>query len=66
MRELRIQHQGRPLRVLYAFDPIRNAVLLLGGEKTGDPRWYEREVPKADRLLDTYLKDLQTERSGKE
>jgi hypothetical protein len=41
MRELRIQHAGRPYRVLYAFDPRRVAILLLGGEKTGDDRWYE-------------------------
>lgn len=42
MRELRIQHRGRPLRVLYSFDPRRTAILLLGGDKTGDDRWYER------------------------
>lgn len=48
MRELRIQHRGRPYRVLYAFDPRRAALLLLGGEKTGNDRWYEEAVPKAD------------------
>lgn len=48
MRELRIQHEGRPYRVLYAFDPIRSAFLILGGDKTGDDRWYERMIPKAD------------------
>jgi len=36
MRELRIQHQGRPYRVLYAFDRRRAAILLIGGDKTGD------------------------------
>lgn len=36
MRELRIQHQGRPYRVLYAFDPRRVGLLLIGGDKTGD------------------------------
>lgn len=41
MRELRAQHRGRPYRVLYAFDPRRTAILLLGGDKTGDDRWYE-------------------------
>jgi len=51
MRELRIQHQGRPYRVLYAFDPNRAAVLLIGGDKTGKNRWYEIFVPIADRLL---------------
>lgn len=61
MRELRIQHQGRPYRVLYAFDPRRTAILLLGGDKTGDDRWYERNVPIADDLYDTYLAELKRE-----
>jgi hypothetical protein len=39
--ELRIQHAGRPYRVLYAFDPRRAAILLLGGDKTGNDRWYD-------------------------
>lgn len=55
MRELRIQHQGRPYRVLYIFDPARNAVLLIGGDKTGNNRWYEVYVPIADRIYDEYL-----------
>jgi len=58
MRELRIQHAGKPYRVLYAFDPRRTAILLIGGEKTGDGRWYEALVPVADRLLDEYLDEL--------
>lgn len=58
MRELRIQHAGRPYRVLYAFDPGRTAILLLGGEKTGQDRWYERMVPKADALLADHLDSL--------
>jgi hypothetical protein len=61
MRELRIQHQGRPYRVLYAFDPRRVAILLLGGDKTGDERWYERYVPIADRLYDEHLELLRQE-----
>ena len=61
MRELRIQHQGRPYRVLYAFDPRRVALLLLGGDKTGDDRWYERFVPVADRLYDDHLEMLRQE-----
>jgi hypothetical protein len=61
MRELRIQHAGRPYRVLYAFDPRRCAILLLGGDKTGDERWYERNVPVADRLYDVYLRELKDE-----
>jgi len=52
---LRIQHQCRPIRVLYAFDPQRTAILLLGGDKTGNNRWYKENVPIADRLYDEYL-----------
>jgi hypothetical protein len=59
MRELRVQHQGRPYRVLYAFDPERNALLLIGGDKTGNGRWYEIFVPIADRLYRRHLKDLE-------
>jgi len=61
LRELRVQHAGRPLRVLYAFDPLRTAILLLGGDKTGDERWYERTVPRADRLYDEHLMSLRQE-----
>ena len=52
MRELRTQHQGKPYRTLYAFDPLRNAILLIGGDKTGDDRWYDVNVPIGDRLYD--------------
>jgi len=58
MRELRVQHQGRPLRVLYAFDPRRIAILLLGGDKTGKDRWYEDLVPEANRLYDAHIASL--------
>jgi hypothetical protein len=58
MRELRIQHQGRPYRVLYAFDPRRAAVLLIGGDKTGNERWYNKMVPIADSLYEDHLKEI--------
>ena len=61
MRELRIQHRGKPYRVLYAFDPRRTAILLLGGRKTGDGRWYKTFVPIADRIYDEYLETLKQE-----
>jgi hypothetical protein len=61
MRELRIQHQGRPYRILYALDPRRAAILLLGGDKTGNDRWYEEFVPVADRLYDAHLASLKRE-----
>lgn len=58
MRELRVQVKGNPFRVLHVFDPGRNVVLLLGGDKTGDDRWYEENVPKADALYDAHLEEL--------
>lgn len=61
MRELRTQHDGRPLRTLYAFDPRRAAILLLGGDKTGNDRWYEENIPIADRLYDEHLEQLRLE-----
>jgi hypothetical protein len=61
MRELRTQHAGRPYRTLYAFDPRRTAILLIGGDKTGNDRWYEIFVPIADRLYDSHLEQLQKE-----
>jgi hypothetical protein len=61
MRELRIQHEGRPYRVLYAFDPRRSALLLLGGDKTGDDRWYDRMIPKADALYRRHLLQIANE-----
>ncbi|MDE2101664.1 MAG: type II toxin-antitoxin system RelE/ParE family toxin [Patescibacteria group bacterium] len=63
MRELRTQHQGRPYRTLYAFDPRRTAILLIGGEKTGNDDWYEEFVPKADDLYDEHLKELKREQT---
>ena len=61
MRELRVQVQGRPFRVLYAFNPKRTGILLIGGDKTGDDRWYEVHVPIADRLYDRHLDELKKE-----
>jgi hypothetical protein len=61
MRELRIQHQGRPYRVLYAFDPRRVGILLLGGDKTGNDRWYDESVPRGDRLYEAHLEALRKE-----
>jgi hypothetical protein len=61
MRELRVQHRGAPYRVLYAFDPRRVALLLIGGSKEGEARWYERFVPIADALYDAHLRELREE-----
>lgn len=61
MRELRVQSHGNPFRVFYAFDPRRSAILLIGGDKTGNDRFYETMVPIADDLYDQHIADLKTE-----
>ena len=63
MRELRAQAGGDPLRMLYAFDSRRTAILLVAGDKTGDDRWYETNVPIADRLLEGHLRAIEKERA---
>jgi hypothetical protein len=55
MKELRVQHNGNPYRILFAFDPQRQAVLLIGGNKGGDKRWYEKNIPIANRRFTEYL-----------
>ena len=61
MRELRVQSSGEPLRIFYAFDPRRAAILLIGGNKTGDNRFYERMIPLADRLYDDHIDEIRRE-----
>ena len=61
MRELRVRSGGNPLRIFYAFDPRRTAILLIGGDKTGRDRYYKEYVPLADDLYDAYLKELKAE-----
>jgi hypothetical protein len=61
MKELRTQHKGRPIRTFYAFDPRRSALLLIGGDKTGDNRFYVKMIPLADRLFDEHLDELKKE-----
>ncbi len=57
-----MQSGGKPLRVFYAFDPRRMAILLIGGDKTGDKRFYELMIPVADDLYDEHLAELQKEK----
>lgn len=61
MRELRVQHAGQPYRVFYAFDPRRVGILLIGGCKAGDDRFYETMVPLADRICDAHLREIEKE-----
>ena len=43
------------MRIIYVFDPRRTALLLLGGDKTGDDRWYDKFVPLAEKLYGSHL-----------
>lgn len=61
MRELRVQSQTNPIRILYAFDPRRTAILLIGGNKRGDKRWYKTYLPIADKLYHEHLIELRKE-----
>jgi hypothetical protein len=61
MRELRVQSGGKSIRIFYAFDPRRTAILLIGGDKTGDDRFYDRMIPVADKLYDVYIQELKKE-----
>lgn len=61
LRELRIQHNQEPYRVIYAFDPRRMSILLLGGSKRGDKRWYDVHIPLAEDLYDVHLQELRDE-----
>jgi hypothetical protein len=58
LKELRIQHQGKPYRVFFAFDPDRQAILLCGGDKTGMKRFYETMIPIAEQELLNHLSTI--------
>jgi hypothetical protein len=51
----------QPFRVLYAFDPRRTAILLIGGRKTGQQRWYQKHIRIADRLYEEHLEQHKRE-----
>ena len=55
MNELR----AGSMRALFAFDPIRRAIVLVGGDKRDDwTGWYERNIPRADDLFDAHLASM--------
>lgn len=55
MRELRADISDRAYRMIYTFDPKRNAIMLLGGDKSGVKRWYEKAIAKAEKIYEKYL-----------
>ncbi len=62
MYNTRASHTG----LLYIFDPRRVALLLWGGDKTGDDRWYEKNVPLADQIYDNHLTEIEKENNAKD
>lgn len=61
MKELRTQHAGEPYRAVFAFDPRRCAILLVGGSKGRNNRFSEALVAQADELYDVHLATLRRE-----
>lgn len=58
LKELRVQHAGRPLRILFVFDPRRNAYLILGGDKTGQRNWYADAIRRAEAIYSQHLREI--------
>lgn len=66
MKELRGSiGEHSALRVLYAFDPRRTAILLIGGDKHGNPNWYNEFVPIADAIFDQHLIAVEKKKGSK-
>ncbi|MET8866940.1 type II toxin-antitoxin system RelE/ParE family toxin [Nonomuraea sp. NPDC004580] len=63
LKELRPGSAGRSeIRILFVFDPWRSAILLVGGDKSGDwSGWYRQAIPRAEELYAKYLAERETE-----
>ncbi|MBN7124791.1 addiction module toxin RelE [Erwinia billingiae] len=58
MKELRIQHGGRPIRAFFAFDPVRRAIILCAGDKSNDKQFYARMIRIADDEFTAHLNNV--------
>lgn len=58
LKELRIQYQGNPYRILYVFDPKQQAFVMLGGNKASDKRWYKKAINQAEAIYAEYVAKL--------
>ncbi len=65
LRELRPRAGASPIRIFYAYDPARDAVLIIGGDKSGNPRFYDEMLPVVERIWAQYLKELAEEEAKK-
>ena len=61
LRELRPKRGKSPLRIIYAFDPRRQAILLIGGNKASDKKMYGTIIPQAEAIWEQHLKDVSEE-----
>ncbi len=66
LKELRFTYAGAPIRILYVFDPNQHGVIILAGDKSGDKRWYEVNISKAEKLYGQHLQKLFAEREKQE
>ena len=58
LKELRVQHDGRPIRILFVFDPRRVCSLILGGDKTGNEQWYSTFIPLAEKIYARHIEEI--------
>ncbi len=58
LKELRVQSKNRVIRVFFVFDPERNILLILGGDKKGNSRFYQEMVPQVEKLYKIYLSKM--------
>lgn len=67
MKELRVDEGGQVIRIAFAFDPTRKAILLTGGSKQGrkSKLFYNQLISQADALFDEYLNSLKNAGGGK-
>ncbi len=60
-KELRIQHNGKPIRTFFAFDLLRQAFVLCGGDKSNDKRFYHTMINVADAEFSAHLANLENQ-----
>lgn len=64
MKELRVQHRGKPLRAFFAFDPLRQAIVLCIGDKCGNKRFYKEMLLIAEEQYRFHLLSLGEQSNG--
>lgn len=62
LKELRTQHKGHPIRTFFVFDPVRRAIVLCAGDKSGDKRFYEKLIPIAEAEYLSHLEKMENEK----